>query len=212
LFLLGILMTDAATSRAHEDASIHVVILRKVREGCGAQFEKQIAAFFKQAANEPGVCGAYLITPIAGSNGNEYGILRSFRSEQDMHAFYQSSLYRRWQEAVAPLVHGDSPKHQLHGMEAFFFAGASPPAKWKMAVLTWLGVNAAVSISSFLFTASRLELPEWISFLVVNALVVAALTWIVMPALVRFLRGWLTPPFSAAETASHISGHIKAKV
>jgi hypothetical protein len=50
---------------------VHVAILRKVRKGREAEFEAKLTAFFEEAARQPGVCGAYLIRPVAGSDAHE---------------------------------------------------------------------------------------------------------------------------------------------
>lgn len=172
---------------------VHVAILRKVRRGREAEFESQIARFFQEAGQQPGVCGAYLIRPVAGSEAREYGILRTFQSETDMHRFYDSDLYARWQKAVRPLVEGEPQKRKLHGLEAFFRGGAAPPPAWKMAIVTWIGVNPAVYIFSNVVTTLFGELPMLVTLLLVNAFVVASLTWIFMPVLTRFFSRWLQP-------------------
>jgi hypothetical protein len=59
---------------------VHVAVIRNVRKGREAEFETQIARFFDTAAEQRGVCGAYLIRPAMGDGPSEYGILRSFGS------------------------------------------------------------------------------------------------------------------------------------
>jgi antibiotic biosynthesis monooxygenase (ABM) superfamily enzyme len=184
-------MTRADGNLSRGPSPVHVVILRRVRAGREAEFERRVTSFFEEAASETGVCGAYLIKPIAGSGRGEYGVLRSFRSEDDMRAFYSSAVYHQWRTAVAPLVEGEARMQRLHGMEAFFTGGAPP--RWKMAVLTWIAVNAAVYPFSVLAAIHLGALPAIASFLLVNALVVAALTWILMPVLTRVFERWLLP-------------------
>jgi antibiotic biosynthesis monooxygenase (ABM) superfamily enzyme len=172
---------------------VHVAIMRVVRERREHEFEALIPKFFEEAARQPGVCGAYLIRPIAGSHSREYGILRSFHSEADRERFYSSDLYRRWNEAVAPLVEGGPQRRELHGLEAFFHGSAPPPPRWKMALLTWVGVNPAVYIFSNAVPAGFGELPMLATLLLVNVFVVASLAWVFMPALTRLFSGWLHP-------------------
>lgn len=172
--------------------TVHIAIMRMVRPGREAEFEARIQQFFEEAAREPGVCGAYLIRPIAGSNAREYGILRSFRSAEERDRFYASDLYRNWSEAVGPLVEGAPRREPLHGLEAFF-RRPEPPPRWKMAVITWIGVNPAVYIFSNAVPAVVPELPLPATFLLVNAFVVASLTWGFMPILTRLFAPWLHP-------------------
>ena len=183
----------ASDACASTPEMVHVAIMRVVRPGSERDFEVQIERFFEEAARQPGVCGAYLIRPFAGSHSREYGVLRSFASEEDRDRFYASDLYRRWNEAVAQLVEGGPQRRELHGLEAFFREHAPPPPTWKMAVLTWVGVNPAVYIFSNAVPALFGDLPMLIGLLVVNAFVVASLAWGFMPALTKLFRRWLEP-------------------
>jgi len=185
-------MSDAA-AMASTPSHVHVAILRTVRAGRERDFEEKVAGFFGAAARQPGVCGAYLIRPVAGSNSREYGILRTFENESDMRGFYASDAYSRWQDEIRPLVEGEPQRRELHGLEAFFRAGASPPPQWKMALITWLGVNPAVYICSHAVPAVFGHLPALAGLLVVNAFVVTLLTWAFMPVLIRIFRPWLQP-------------------
>jgi antibiotic biosynthesis monooxygenase (ABM) superfamily enzyme len=173
---------------------VHVAILRMVRPGRERDFERLVQEFFNEAAQQPGVCGAYLIRPFAGVQSREYGILRSFASTEDRDRFYASDLYRKWNEAVAPFVEGPPRRQELHGMEAFFQeGGSSAPPRWKMAILTWIGVNPAVYVFSNAIPALT-DLPMLLNLLVVNAFVVASLAWLLMPALTKIFAGWLHGP------------------
>lgn len=183
-------MSSMAASES--PGQVHVAIVRMVRDGCEVEFESRIGGFFGASAQQPGVCGAHLIRPIAGTGSREYGILRSFRSDEDMRRFYDSDVYRQWQAAVSPLVEGEARRHQLHGLEAFF-GGDEPPSQWKMALITWIGVNPAVYIFSQAVPAAFGKLPMPAELLVVNVFVVASLTWVFMPLLTRLLHRWLQP-------------------
>jgi len=174
---------------------VHVAVMRVVRRGREAEFESQLEKFFSEAARQPGVCGAYLVRPFAGSHAREYGILRSFQSERDRDHFYGSDLYRRWNDAIAPLVEGEPVRRDLHGLEAFF-EGPAAPSRWKMAIVTWVGVNPAVYLSAAAVPKIFGPLPSLIELLVVNAFVVAALTWVLMPLLTRLLGPWLSREIS----------------
>ncbi|MEM6455239.1 MAG: antibiotic biosynthesis monooxygenase [Acidobacteriota bacterium] len=182
---------------SNEPQRVHVAITRVVKPGCEAAFEAAIAPFFEHAENAPGAAGAYLIRPFQGAAKNEYGVLRSFDSPEAMERFYRSSLYRDWTETVRPLVVGAPSKHRLHGMEAFFRATHQPPA-WKMALITWLGVNPAVFLSAQAVGWTGVVLPPLVELMLVNVLVVATLTWVVMPLLTTLFRGWLAPEDDAA--------------
>ena len=169
---------------------VHVAIQRAVKPGREAEFEQAIARFFERAEDEPGSAGAYLVRPFDGSARQEYGVLRSFDSREAMERFYRSPLYQEWTETVGPLVDGEPSLRELHGLEAFFRAPSQPPA-WKMALVTWLGVNPAVYLSAEAVSRTGLETPPLVELMLVNVLVVAGLTWVIMPLFTRWFRGWL---------------------
>ncbi len=175
---------------------IHVAITRTVKPGCEEAFEQAIRKFFSDSLQETPTLGAQLIRPLPGSEGRTYGILRSFASEEDREAFYESASFALWQEAVEPLVEGDYVRRDLHGLEAFFAAPGQVrhPPRWKMAFVTWLGVWPTVYLVSYLL---RDLLAGWHRVFAVGLdtfLVVLALTWAVMPALTRAFRPWLVRP------------------
>jgi antibiotic biosynthesis monooxygenase (ABM) superfamily enzyme len=197
--VLGVLTGAQMNARAANTVRaaperVHVAIMRTVRAGREPEFEALIQDFFEEAARQPGVCDAYLIRPIVGSPSRDYGILRSFHSAEDRERFYASDLYRRWNEAVAPLVEGEAQRRELHGLEAFFHGNAPPPPRWKMALLTWVGVNPAVYIFSNAVPAVFGEMPMLGRLLLVNAFVVASLAWVFMPVLTKLFSRWLHPP------------------
>jgi len=172
--------------------AIHVAITRQVIPGCERAFEDSLREFFQKSLGHQGVLGVHLLSPPPGSNSREYGILRTFTNELERDEFYRSELFAKWQTAVAQLTEGPRTYRELHGLEAWFRTPESPP-RWKMAFLTWLGVWPTVLIVAS-FIAPRLSsLPQLFGSAVANAVVVACLTWIVMPLLVKLFSFWLHP-------------------
>lgn len=173
---------------------IHVAITRTVKPGCEAPFEKAILSFFANSQKNEATMGAQLLRPLPGDRNRTYGILRSFDSEQDRIAFYDSENFKQWQREVAPLVENGYSRRELKGLEAFFTNSehAFRPPLWKMAFITWLGVWPTVlAVSSFGGRWLLAGWPFWLAVGLETLLVVAALTWGVMPVLNRLLKPWL---------------------
>lgn len=173
---------------------IHVAITRTVRSGLQQEFERRVAEFFAEADGDPGVEGAYLLRPVE-PGCRQYGVVRTFRDPAARDRFYASALYQRFGESVEPLVEGGPRKREIHGLEGLFVTPdqGAPPA-WKMAIVTWIAVNPAVFVFAHLVPGVAGALPPLVELLVVNAFVVASLTWLLMPALTRLLRAWLATP------------------
>src|SRR5438046_5570344 len=119
---------------------IHIAITRRVRPGCEAEFQQALREFFQTSFPNSGVWGASMLTPPPGSDSREYGILRTFASETERDAFYESPMFKAWEERARTLTEGEPVYRQLHGLEAWFRSPHNPPPRWKMAVVTFLGV------------------------------------------------------------------------
>lgn len=184
-----------STTHPAAETPIHIVITRRVRPGREAEFQAALREFFRESFGHPGVLGASMIVPPPGSGSREFGILRTFASERERDAFYASDLFRSWLKEVEPLAEDDWSYRPLHGMEAWFRSPQSPPAKWKMALLTWLAVwPASVVVKMLLFPLLGSALPAVLFAGAVAAGVVIVLTWGAMPLLVKAARPWLQPP------------------
>ncbi len=151
--------------------AIHCAITRIVREGKEDEFERAIRRFVARSMDHYGTTGAHVLGPTIASRPREYGILRSFKSKEDMEAFYASEMFQEWEDEVAHYVEGEPVYRQLHGLEAFFHDEhhAAPP-RWKMATVTWIGVFPVVLLWSRLLVprlqslppcSSRRLLPYW---------------------------------------------------
>jgi len=170
--------------------SIHIAIIRQVRPGCEAEFQAALREFFQNSFNHPSVLGVNMLVPPPGSSSREFGILRTFRDEQERDAFYESSLFKAWEERARQLTEGEPVYRQLHGLEAWFRSPNSPP-RWKMAFVTFAGVYPLTSLLPRFFGQLLSPWHPLLINVVVTGLIVLALTWAIMPLLTRLLHGWL---------------------
>jgi antibiotic biosynthesis monooxygenase (ABM) superfamily enzyme len=99
--------------------------------------------------------------------------------------------------AAAPFIEGQALIRQVSGLAHWFLAPIGPkqeaPLRWKVAVVTWVGIFPTVY---FLFFALGNLLAPWsllprIMFLTV--LVVGLMTWVVAPQLTRIFKPLLYP-------------------
>jgi antibiotic biosynthesis monooxygenase (ABM) superfamily enzyme len=171
--------------------AVHVAVTRQVKPGCEEEFEQGLREFARESLRESGATGVHLIEPVPGTNGCEYGILRSFESEEASRRFYDSTVFHQWQQRASHLVVGDSIVRRLHGLEAFFCDSKLAPPRWKMAIVTWLGVFPSVLLWSSMLPQFLGGLPQLLVVAIVNVFVVATLTWAVMPLLSKLFAGWL---------------------
>jgi antibiotic biosynthesis monooxygenase (ABM) superfamily enzyme len=172
---------------------IHIAITRQVRPGCEAEFQQALREFFQTSHAHPAVLGATMLTPPPGSGSREFGILRTFTNERERDEFYASPMFQAWEERAKPLTDGGWSYHQLHGLEAWFRSPGGPPPRWKMAIVTLLGVYPVSLLIGFCVSPQLRKLPLVLNLFIVSALIVTCLTWLIMPRLARWFKPWLNP-------------------
>jgi antibiotic biosynthesis monooxygenase (ABM) superfamily enzyme len=171
---------------------VHVAITRRIKPGREQEFQAALKEFFAESLAQSGVRGAAMLVPPPGSSSMEFGILRSFANAAERDTFYASPLYVEWKKRVAALSEGEPDIRELHGLEAFYRGNSAvPPPRWKMAIATYLGVVPVIMTLSLTLGPLIRSWNFVLNNLVFNAVVVALLTWAVMPLITRALHGWL---------------------
>ena len=174
--------------------TVHIAITRQVRPGCEAEFQQALREFIQASFAHTGVLGAGMVVPPSGSGSREYGVLRTFQNEQERDDFYKSPLFKAWQERVKPLTEGEPVYRKLHGLEAWFHNSGQPdPPQWKMALVTYIGVDVVTTLLFWVLGPLIQNWPFLIRNSAFNIVVVACLTWLAMPLLTRVFRRWLQP-------------------
>jgi len=168
---------------------IHVAITRKVLPGKEEEFKEALRHFLGESFLHGGVQGAAMITSLPGSDNREIGILRTFADEAERDAFYHSPLFKEW-EAYASTLTEEPNYRQLTGLEAWFRAPVPPP-RWKMAIATLCGVFPTSLFLSFTIGPFIQSWPVALRLLTIATCMVALLTWVVMPQVIKILKPWL---------------------
>ena len=174
---------------------VHIAITRRIKPGREAEFEAALRDFFQSSFANTGVYGAGMLVPAPGSNSSEFGILRTFASERERDDFYASPLFKVFDARVQPLTEGETERHQLTGLEAWFRnSPAAQPPVWKMALLTFIAVwPVSMAVPAALNPLIGQKVPNVIFSGAVAAGIVLILTWVAMPVLAKLMRGWLQP-------------------
>jgi len=168
---------------------IHVAITRKVIPGKEAEFEAALQDFLGKSFVYDGVHGAMMITSLKEDGKNEIGILRTFKDETEKNAFYQSELFKQWEEYASTLTE-DTVYRDLTGLEAWFRSPGAPP-RWKMAAATLCGVFPTSLFLNFTIGHWTKDWNPVLRILIIAACMVGILTWLVMPFITKAMKGWL---------------------
>lgn len=184
------------------ESQTHPVLLlvsRRAKPGYEAEFESRMSEFITSAEIFPGCLGAQLVHP-----GDEeavedtlYHALMAFKDVVSLENWQQSSERAAGIASISPYIEGPAVVRGISGLAHWFqpLSGAKQgqPPRWKIAVVTWLGIFPTVY---FLFLLLGEVLAPWTLFariLLLTVLVVAIMTWGVAPQLTRLLRPWLFP-------------------
>jgi hypothetical protein len=81
------------------------------------------------------------------------------------------------------------------------FRQHSGPPRTKLALLTWVGAYAVILVVLAVGGPALASWPLALRALVVSGLMVAAMTWVIVPVMTRLFRGWLARSPSAAHGA-----------
>jgi antibiotic biosynthesis monooxygenase (ABM) superfamily enzyme len=173
---------------------VTVVVRRRVRPGGEAAFEAAMQEFTRFALSFPGNRGIHILRPEPGGS-REYTVVDRFADLAARQAFKGSAEYREWMRRLRELTEDEPYIEEFGGLAGWFtlpgVPRAAPPTRVKMALVTFLGVYPLTSALPPLF---EWLLPGWhplLANVIVTGLIVACLTWLVMPFLTRIFAGWL---------------------
>ena len=176
---------------------VTVLITRRVLRGRAEEFERLMAGMQSAAESFPGHMGGFVIPPERHEEGC-WRVLFAFDNDAHLQAWTRSDERQRWLQRIAHVTHGDAAMRVMSGLETWFALPSArikaPPPRWKMALVTLLGIYPLVQLSTHSVTpALEPLLPPWLTALVASASITVAMTWLVMPTLVRLLAGFLYP-------------------
>jgi antibiotic biosynthesis monooxygenase (ABM) superfamily enzyme len=173
-----------------------VQISRTVRAGRESEFEEKVRAFVPRSLEFPGHLGVQVVKPAPGA-GREYHVIIRFSNRELWDRFLASEAYTRFRAEIEPLLEKPPEIQEMCGLESWFTPPGEalrPLPKWKMALVTLLGVYPTSLLLGAAVGPRVRDLPMWLSGLVMASSIVVALTWLVMPLLTRLLHRWLHPP------------------
>ena len=179
-----------------EDEPVTINILRTIREGQEPLFEDKVRAFVKEALGYPGHLGVHVLKPSPGA-GREYRVVLRFASRARWREFQAWPKYEAFRADIQSLLEREPCVEELSGLESWFtLPGATtirPLPRWKMAVVTLLGVYPTSLAYAMLLGPITPGWPVAVRSFAVAVCTVVTLTWLVMPFLTKALKPWLYP-------------------
>lgn len=184
-------VNDAVADPVNENGPLTVVVTWRVRQGLEEEFEAWRREISAAALKFPGHMGIDVIMPIATTG--EYVVIFRFDTYAHLRAWQESNIRRELLEKAEPFREREPSYHLESGLEYWFASPGIPasPPRWKMALVTVLGVWPVSLLVPWLLNPLIGRLPSALQALFIAVGIVILLTWAVMPVLVRILKPWL---------------------
>jgi uncharacterized protein len=175
----------------NENGPLTVVVTWRIRRGCEPEFEAWRREISTAALKFPGHMGIDVILP--GATRGEYVVVFRFDTYQHLRAWQESDIRRELLKKAEPFRESEPTYRLESGLEYWFAPPGTPtsPPRWKMALVTVIGVWPVSMLVPWLLNPFIASLPRPLKALVVSVGIVIVLTWAAMPVLVKLLRPWL---------------------
>lgn len=178
-----------------DDQFVTVVITQLVKPGYETAYEAWLKDITSVARTYVGHMGTNVIRPQLGVR-NEYVIIFRFDGYENLKAWMTSRDREYWLTQAKTLVESDADVQQISGLEAWFSLPGQPlktPPRYKIALLTWGTVFVLINLLSTFLVPLLRGLPPLIISLIITIIMVALLTYVVMPRVSGLFSSWLYP-------------------
>jgi antibiotic biosynthesis monooxygenase (ABM) superfamily enzyme len=173
--------------------AVTVVVSRRVLPGHEHDYDEWVRRLVAAATRAPGNVGATMLIPEPGTAGLYHVVLR-FADEKSVHQ-WETSYIRQKLSHEADAFSRRS-RQEATGLETWFSIPQcpelAPPPRWKMAVVTFIAVYVLSAIIIQVQNIFMAGANFYLANVVTTVLLVAILTWAVMPFFSRHVfRKWL---------------------
>ncbi len=167
-----------------DSGQVTVVVTWHVRPGHEGEFDAWFREVSAAALRFPGHLGLNVVHHDARES--EYVIVFRFDTDEHLAAWMNSDVRRDFLIKAEQFREEQPTYHVERGLEYWFeTAGTKAPPRWKMAIVTVVGVWPVSILVSNVLAPLIGGLPPVLQALVVSVGIVCLLTWVVMPLLVK---------------------------
>jgi antibiotic biosynthesis monooxygenase (ABM) superfamily enzyme len=167
-----------------ESGQVTVVVTWHVRQGHEQEFDAWFREVSAAALRFPGHLGLNVVHH--DTRESEYVIVFRFDTDEHLTAWMNSDVRRDFLAQAEQFREEQPTYHVERGLEYWFETdGSKAPPRWKMAIITVLGVWPVGILVSNALAPLIGSLPPVLRALMVSVGIVYLLTWVVMPLLVK---------------------------
>jgi antibiotic biosynthesis monooxygenase (ABM) superfamily enzyme len=189
-------LSNQSASAKRWDPHQHVtaVITHRVKGGREGGYEEWIKGISAAARQFEGHLGVNILRSQPGVTA-DYVIVLQFDSSVNLNSWLKSRERNAWIDRVKPLIQEQETMQVLSGLESWFQLPSQPqhhpPKQYKQAILVWIGVVTVSLLIGPLLTPLLAPLPHGLKVAINAAVMVSLLTYIIMPNLTKWFKGWL---------------------
>ncbi|GAA1405837.1 antibiotic biosynthesis monooxygenase [Catellatospora coxensis] len=181
-----------------DDEPVSVLFTWAVMPGREPDFERWLEEVNAASSRFPGHQGVTWLRPQHTAPGDKavYHCVLRFRNGRDLSRWLTSPERQVVVRHLAGIAEEAEPRETTTGMETWFSLPGRPvlpPPRWKMTIVSFLGVYPCVLLFQVLGAEhlSELPLPPVVRAAILPMLLAPILTYLVMPWLSQALRGFL---------------------
>ena len=172
---------------------VTIVVSRTVFPGREKEYDAWVRQMVAAASEAPGNTGITTLIPEKGKTGL-YHVVFKFKDQASVDSWEKSAIRQQLTSEADLFSRGY--RQAAAGFETWFTIPECPqldaPSHWKQAIVTTIGVYMVSTLIIQILDLFNLGLNFYIENIFVSALVVASLTWAIMPLLTRIIfRKWL---------------------
>ena len=170
---------------------VTTIVTWEIQEGKEKQFETWRHEIEAAATTFPGHLGVNLIVP--NNRSREYTVIFRFDTYEHLRAWQESDIRRDFLKR-AKLFQTTNPTYKTESSLAYWFFNPKmpvPPPKWKMSIVTVLGVWPLSKLVPIVLGPIIKNMNPIISSFFVSVCIVSLLSWVVMPILGKIFHPWL---------------------
>jgi uncharacterized protein len=183
------------TGRRGDAEPVTVVIRRRVLPGREADYEAWVHDISATARRFPGHQGISALRP---EGTDEYVLVMRFAGHEELRRWETSEERHGHLRDLEALTADQGAWEEQTGLETWFTlpgrpAPARPPARWRMAVLTTVGLYPLLVLTQVLVGDLLEPVPMLLRPAITTPVLVVIMTWGVSPLLTRAAYRWLYP-------------------
>lgn len=180
----------------HFPCPVTTMVTRRVVPGREEDYAEGLREVARIARDFDGHQGVTVLGPH-GHAPVEFTAIFTFDSAANLERWMTSGERRRWLDRARDLTVDDEDVESLTGLEPWFTLPNRvvnrPPARWKMAILTALGVYPLLLVLSVVLNPVVGDWPLALRLGASLVLGIPLMTWFIMPGLSRLFFDWLYP-------------------